>query len=112
MSSPVRVALYTRISTDEINQPYSLGAQRDRLEAYVKSQPDWIIVEGYTDQASGKNLDRPALTAARAAAAAGKFDILLFYRIDRLSRVLGDLIAVVGELQGKGVGLRSATETF
>jgi site-specific DNA recombinase len=112
MSGPVRVALYTRISTDEINQPYSLGAQHDRLEAYVRSQPDWTITDVYTDQASGKNLDRPALTAARAAAAVGKFDILLFYRIDRLSRVLGDLIAVVGELQGKGVGLRSATETF
>ncbi len=112
MSSTVRVALYTRISTDEVNQPYSLGAQRDRLEAYVKSQPDWTITNVYTDQASGKNLNRPALAAARSAAAAGKFDILLFYRIDRLSRVLGDLIAIVGDLQDKGVGLRSATETF
>ena len=38
-----RVALYTRISTDEVNQPYSLGAQRDRLEAYVANQPGWQI---------------------------------------------------------------------
>lgn len=60
MSGPVRVALYTRISTDETNQPYSLGAQRDRLEAYVKSQPDWTITDVYTDQASGKNRNRPA----------------------------------------------------
>ena len=57
MSEPVRVALYTRISTDETNQPYSLGAQSDRLEAYVASQPGWTIVERYTDQARAKNLD-------------------------------------------------------
>ena len=50
----MRVATYCRISTDETNQPYSLGAQRDRLDAYVASQPDWRIVERYVDRASGK----------------------------------------------------------
>ena len=113
MSAPtVRVALYTRISTDETNQPYSLGAQQDRLEAYVASQPGWTIVERYTDQVSAKNLDRPSLTSARAAAAAGRFELLLFYRVDRLSRNLGDLISIGEELQRHGVGLRSATESF
>ena len=113
MNAPsVRVALYTRISTDEVNQPYSLGAQHDRLEAFVASQSGWTIVERYTDQASAKNLDRPALTDARAAAAAGLFDLLLFYRVDRLSRKAGDLITIGEELQRHGVGLRSATESF
>ena len=113
MSAPtVRVALYTRISTDEANQPYSLGAQKDRLEAFVASQPGWAVVERYTDQASAKNLDRPALTAARAAAAARRFDLLVFYRIDRLCRNLGDLINLGDELQSYGVGMRSATESF
>jgi site-specific DNA recombinase len=112
MNAAVRVALYTRISTDETNQPYSLGAQRDRLEAFVASQPEWSIVEVYTDQASGKNLDRPALTAARAAAAAGQFDLLLVYRIDRLSRNLGELISLGDELRRHGVAFRSATESF
>jgi site-specific DNA recombinase len=113
MTAPiVRVALYTRISTDETNQPYSLGAQRDRLEAYITSQPGWTIVERYTDQASARNLDRPGLTAARAGAAAGRFDLLLVYRVDRLSRNLGDLITIGEELQRTGVGLRSATESF
>ncbi len=112
MSEPVRVALYTRISTDETNQPYSLGAQRDRLEAYVASQPAWTVVETYTDQASGKNLDRAALTAARAAAAAGAFDVLLVYRVDRLSRNLLDLVGLGDELHRYGVLVRSATESF
>ena len=105
MSTPGgRVALYTRISTDETNQPYSLGAQSDRLEAFVASQPGWTIVERYTDQASAKGLDRPALAAARAAAAARRFDLLVFYRVDRLSRNLGDLITIGEELARHGVG--------
>ena len=88
-SSPQRVALYTRISTDETNQPYSLGAQRDRLLAHVTSQPGWQVVAEYEDRASGKSLERPALADARRAAAAGSYDLLLVFRVDRLSRNLG-----------------------
>ena len=66
-----RVVTYSRISTDEINQPYSLGAQRDRLEAYVASQDGWRIVGRYEDRASGKSLARPGLAAVRAAAVRG-----------------------------------------
>ncbi len=112
MSDTVRIATYTRISTDEVNQPYSLGAQHDRLAAFVASQPDWQVVARYTDQASGKNLERPALTELRTAAAAGRFDLLLVYRVDRLSRNLGQLVALIEELQGHDVGFRSATEGF
>jgi site-specific DNA recombinase len=112
MSSIVRVATYTRISTDEVNQPYSLGAQHDRLDAFVASQPDWQIVARYTDQASGKSLERPDLTELQAAAAAGRFDLLLVYRVDRLSRNLGQLVGLIDELQGHAVGFRSATEPF
>ncbi|MHB8398623.1 MAG: recombinase family protein [Candidatus Limnocylindrales bacterium] len=112
MSAIVRVATYTRISTDETNQPYSLGAQHDRLDAFVASQPDWQIVARYTDQASGKSLERPALREARAAAAAGRFDLLLVYRVDRLSRNLGQLVGLIEEFKDRGVGFRSATEPF
>ena len=110
--SSVRVATYTRISTDESNQPYSLEAQRERLTAYVASQPEWRIVVRYVDRASGKSLERPSLRAAREAAAAGAYDLLLTYRVDRLSRNLGQLAALVEELQGHGVAFRSATEPF
>ena len=65
MSAIVRVATYTRISTDETTQPYSLGAQHDRLDAFVASQPDWQITARFTDQASGKSLERPALSELR-----------------------------------------------
>ncbi len=108
----LRVALYTRISTDETNQPYSLGAQRDRLEAYVATQPGWRIVARYVDQASGKSLERPGLAAARRAAARGEYDLLLAYRVDRLSRNLAQLGKLVEELAALQVGFRSATEPF
>ncbi|MFI5259000.1 MAG: recombinase family protein, partial [Candidatus Limnocylindrales bacterium] len=112
MNGPVRVALYTRISTDETTQPYSLGAQADRLEAFVSSQPDWRIVAHYTDQASAKSLDRPALVAVRRAAVGGEFDLLLVYRVDRLSRNVGQLVGLIEELAGHNVVFRSATEPF
>jgi DNA invertase Pin-like site-specific DNA recombinase len=60
----VRVAIYTRISTDEDRQPFSLGAQAERLEAYARSQDGWRIVRRFTDQASGATLDRPGLRRA------------------------------------------------
>ena len=107
-----RVALYTRISTDEANQPYSLGAQRDRLEAYVAAQPGWIITARYEDRASGKSLERPALTAARRAATAGLFDLLLVFRVDRLSRNLGQLAVLIEELEAARVAFQSLSEPF
>ncbi len=112
MSSPLRVATYTRISTDESHQPYSLEAQRERLTAFAASQPDWRIVARYSDTASGKSLERPGLRAARDAAAAGAYDLLLVYRVDRLSRNLGQLVTLVDELQARGTQFRSATESF
>lgn len=107
-----RVALYTRISTDEVNQPYSLGAQRDRLEVYVASQPGWKIVWRYEDRASGKSLERPALRAARSDAQAHAFDLLLVFRVDRLSRNLGQLAALIEELEHVDVAFQSLSEPF
>jgi len=113
MNAPgVRVASYARISTDEINQPYSLGAQRDRLDAFAASQDGWQVVERFEDRASGKNLGRPGLAALRAAASRREFDVLLVYRVDRLSRNTGHLGALIEELDAAGVVFRSATEPF
>ncbi len=106
------MALYTRISTDEANQPYSLGAQRDRLEAFVAAQPGWKITARYEDQASGKSLERAALTTARREAQSGLFDLLLVFRVDRLSRNLGQLAALVEELEQAEVGFQSLSEPF
>jgi len=108
----VRIATYTRISTDEVNQPYSLGAQSERLASYVASQEDWELVGTFTDQMSGAKLERPGLTNALRAAKAGRFDLLLVYRVDRLSRSVRGLAEVLETLDGAGVGFRSATEPF
>jgi hypothetical protein len=59
-----RVCLYTRISTDEENQPTSLHSQNDRLEAFCTSQEDWRIVAHHEDRATGTKLDRPGLQAS------------------------------------------------
>jgi len=108
----VRIATYTRISTDEVNQPYSLGAQSERLASYVASQEDWELVGTFTDQMSGAKLERPGLTSALRAAKAGRFDLLLVYRVDRLSRSVRGLAEVLETLDAAGVGFRSATEPF
>lgn len=108
----MRIASYTRISTDEDRQPFSLAAQQERLDAYARSQDSWRIVARYSDQASGATLDRPGLNLALADAASGVFELLLVYRVDRLSRNVRQLAQLSEELDKVGVALRSATEPF
>ncbi len=108
----MRIATYTRISTDEVNQPYSLGAQAERLAAYISSQEGWAHVQSYSDQASGAKLERPGLRRALADAGLGRFDVLLVYRVDRLCRSVGLLAELLSRLDAAGVGFRSATEPF
>ena len=108
----MRVCLYTRISTDEENQPTSLHSQRERLEAFVRSQEGWHVVAHEEDRATGTKLDRPGLQAALELARHGKIDLLLVYRVDRLSRKVKQLALVAEELDRLGVALRSATEPF
>ena len=108
----VRVCLYTRISTDEENQPTSLHSQRERLESFVGSQEGWRVVAHEEDRATGTKLDRPGLQAALDLARHGKVDLLLVYRVDRLSRKVRQLAQLAEELDRLGVSLRSATEPF
>ncbi len=108
----MKVATYTRISTDEKTQPYSLEAQAKRLEAYVTSQGDWELVRTFSDQVSGATLERPALTRALREAQARRFDLLLVYRVDRLARSVRGLAQILEDLDTAGVAFRSATEPF
>jgi site-specific DNA recombinase len=108
----MRVATYTRISTDEEHQPYSLEAQETRLDAYIRSQEGWQLSRRYTDQMSGSTLDRPALARALADARLHRYDLLLVYRVDRLSRSVRGLAQLLEELDQVGVHFRSATEPF
>ena len=107
-----RVCLYTRISTDEENQPTSLHSQRERLEAFCQAQEGWRIVAHQEDRATGTRLDRPGLQGALDLARSGRIDLLLVYRVDRLSRKVRQLAQLAEELDTYGVVLRSATEPF
>lgn len=108
----VRVGIYTRRSTDEEHQPFSIEAQDTKLDAYVASQPGWHITERFTDNASGASTDRPGLKKALAAAKAGRYDMLLVYRLDRFTRRIRDLAVLMEELETAEVHFRSATEPF
>src|SRR5712692_10152137 len=92
----VRCAIYTRKSTEEgLQQEFnSLDAQRQSGEAYVASQrhDGWTCLpDRYDDGAfSGGNMDRPALKRLMADIEAGKVDVVITYKVDRLSRSLLD----------------------
>ncbi len=112
VTGSMRVATYTRISTDEEHQPFSLEAQAQRLGSYIESQDSWQLAHRFTDQMSGSTLERPGLEAALALARAKRYDMLLVYRVDRLSRSVRGLAQVLEELDHAGVSFRSATEPF
>jgi site-specific DNA recombinase len=108
----MRIATYSRISTDEEHQPYSLEAQAQRLVAYIQSQEGWRLVRRFTDQTSGATLERPGLQRALREAQAKRFDLLLVYRVDRLSRSVRGLAQLLEQLDQAGVLFRSASEPF
>jgi DNA invertase Pin-like site-specific DNA recombinase len=80
------VATYTRRSTDEEHQRFSIEMQDDRLGKYVSSQDSWHLATTYSDDKSGATLDRPGLQRLLRDARAGRFSMLLVYRVDCLSR--------------------------
>ncbi len=106
------VATYTRRSTDEEHQRFSIEMQDDRLDKYVGSQESWHLTTTYSDDKSGATLDRPGLQRLLRDARAGRFSMLLVYRVDRLSRSLRGLVHILDELDKAGVAFRSATEPF
>ncbi len=115
---PVRCAIYTRKSTEhglelEFN---SLDAQRDACEAYIKSQASqgWrALPQHYDDPAfSGGNLDRPALQQLLKDIDAGRVDVIVVYKIDRLSRSLMDFAKLVESFDRNQVTFVSVTQSF
>src|SRR6201986_5444477 len=93
----LRGAIYTRVSTDQgLEQDFnSLDAQREACEAYIKSQAHegWRqIPDHYDDGAcSGATIDRPALQLLLGEVRASKVDVIVVYKVDRLTRSLADL---------------------
>lgn len=112
LAEDVRVGVYVRRSTDDEHRPYSIEAQDARLAAYIASQPGWRQAARFADDASGATTSRPGLRRALAAARSQAIDVLLVYRVDRLTRSLRDLVTLLDELDQAGVVFRSATEPF
>ena len=117
-SGRVRCAIYTRKSTEEgLDQSFnSLDAQREACEAYIRSQAgeDWkALPESYDDGGySGGNLDRPAMQRLLANVDAGKIDVIVVYKVDRLTRSLMDFARIVERLDARGVSFVSVTQAF
>ncbi len=108
----LRVRTYRRRSTNEENQPYSIEAQDARLGPYIASQDGWTLTGQYADDASGATLDRDGLQKALRDAKAGRYNVLLVYRLDRLTRSIRGLLDIVDDLEEAGVALVSASEHF
>lgn len=96
MSESVRCAIYTRVSTGQrLDREFnSLHAQYDAAAAFIRSQSHegWkLLPEQYDDGGySGRNLDRPAVQRLLSGVEAGKIDVIVVYKIDRLTRSLMD----------------------
>ncbi|MDD1522261.1 MULTISPECIES: recombinase family protein [Bradyrhizobium] len=122
MSKPIvrklRCAVYTRKSSEEgLDMEFnSLEAQREACEAYVAShkQEGWLLVPDQYDDGgfSGGTLERPALKRLLADIEAGKVDVVVVYKIDRLSRSLMDFSKLVEAFDRRTVTFVSVTQSF
>jgi len=107
----MRIALYSRVSTKDERQ--DVENQLRQLREFCSKQDDWQIIYEFIDHASGKGGDREALKEMFTAASQHKFDLLLFWSLDRLSRegVL-ETLNYLQRLNGYNVGYRSFSEPF
>jgi len=114
----LRCAIYTRKSTDEgLDQEYnSLEAQRDAALAFITSQrhEGWVVLDDeYNDGGfSGGNTNRPSLKRLLEDVEQGKVDVVVVYKIDRLSRSLVDFAQMVATFEKYGVTFVSVTQQF
>ena len=114
----IRCAIYTRKSTEEgLEQAFnSLDAQREACAAYIASQKHegWIASpELYDDGGfSGGNMNRPGLGALMAEVKAGRIQVIVVYKVDRLTRALSDFAKIVEVLDAQGASFVSVTQSF
>jgi site-specific DNA recombinase len=115
---PLRCAIYTRKSTEHnLDLAFnSLDAQREACEAYVKSQAHegWrLLAEHYDDGGlSGASLDRPALQLLLSQVKQGRVDVIVVYKVDRLTRSLADFAKLVEAFDAHEVSFVSVTQSF
>jgi site-specific DNA recombinase len=115
---PVRCAIYTRVSTDHgLDQEFnSLDAQYDAASAYIKSQAHagWTLIRSRYDDGgySGGSTDRPDLQRLLDDIRARKIDVIVVYKVDRLTRSLADFAKLVELFDAQGVSFVSVTQQF
>ncbi len=111
-----RCAIYTRKSTTMgLEQEFnSLDAQREACLGYIKRQPGWVVVEERYDDGgfTGANTERPAFQRLLADIEAGKIDVVVVYKVDRLSRSLLDFAKVMERFNASGASFVSVTQNF
>src|SRR5438552_2391061 len=113
-----RCAIYTRKSSEEgLEQEFnSLAAQREACEAYIRSQQHegWVLARPRYDDGgfSGGNLARPALQRLLADIRTGRIDIVVVYKVDRLTRSLADFARLVELFDAEAVSFVSVTQQF
>src|SRR6202045_3453252 len=115
---PIRCAIYTRKSSDEgLEQEFnSLDAQREACEAYIVSQrhAGWVALADMYDDGglSGGTMERPALKRLLEDIKAGKVQIVVVYKVDRLTRSLADFAKIVDVLDAHTASFVSVTQQF
>ena len=108
---PVRCAIYTRVSTEQgLDQEFnSLDAQSDAAQAYIRSQAHagWTLLRAKYDDGgfSGGHTERPALQRLLQDVRAGKVDVIVVYKVDRLTRSLADFAKLVELFDAHNVSL-------
>lgn len=109
----VMVAGYARVSTDNQLENYSIQEQIERLQAFCAAK-GWVLVKTYTDGGySGGNINRPALQQMLESVRAGHIDIVLVYKLDRLSRSQKDTLTLIeDEILSHGADFVSICENF
>src|SRR5688572_11188415 len=114
----LRCAIYTRVSTEHgLEQDFnSLDAQREAAEAYIKSQAHegWLLVKAHYDDGgfSGGSMERPALQRLLCDVKAGSVDVVVVYKVDRLTRSLADFAKLVELFDAHSVSFVSVTQAF
>jgi site-specific DNA recombinase len=114
----LRCAIYTRKSSEDgLEQEFnSLDAQREACEAYILSQKNdgWVALPTFYDDGglSGGTLERPALKRLLDDVSAGRVDIIVVYKVDRLTRSLADFARIVDTLDKHQVSFVSVTQHF
>ncbi|HBK43064.1 MULTISPECIES: recombinase family protein [unclassified Polynucleobacter] len=114
----LRCAIYTRKSSEEgLEQGFnSLDAQREACEAFVLSQQHegWKLIPTFYDDGgySGGNMDRPALKQLLCDIDQKKINVVVVYKVDRLTRSLADFAKIVEQFDAKGISFVSVTQQF